>query len=213
MIPNHTYDSPNKGGRRLETLGVVIHSTRGGASSPAQEWAGTINWFLKQASQVSAHRVVHVDGANAQLVADELVAWHARSYNQTWLGIEVVQPKSSHTFTESQYRTTARIIVDWAEKFGFTPDRDHIKGHDEIQAGKTDPGMMWSWPHFMQCVKEAMMPNVGGKFQTVHSLIKPLIGEAVAEAVNQDEFWSQLFERGMMQQDRAGGVHVYLEMK
>lgn len=105
-------------------------------------------------AQVSAHRVIGVlPGQHAQIVADELIAWHAREYNSAWLGIELCQPTPRDEYTEYQYQCAAAVVFGWAQKYGIPLDREHLRGHDEIppgiREGKSDPGALWDWQKFM----------------------------------------------------------------
>jgi len=131
-------------------VGVVIHSTRGNASTRQLEYTATISWFQNPSSGVSAHRVIgYFPGQHAQLVPDHLIAWHARTYNAHWLGVELVQPKPTDDFSRWQYEELARLYLSWARANGFPADGYHIVGHDEIPPGiadgKTDPGALFDW--------------------------------------------------------------------
>lgn len=146
--------SPNYGGTRSQTLGCVLHSTRGGASTPEAEFKATLNWFANPNNQVSAHVVIGPTGVIAWVVDDRLECWGAREYNATHVQIECVQPTPLDCFTEEQYQATAWVVKRWAVEYGFPLDRAHIQGHDEIppgvREGKTDPGKMWDWGKFMR---------------------------------------------------------------
>lgn len=134
--------SPNHGGPRRATEGVIIHSTRGGASSLEREWLGTLNWFQNPASQVSAHDVIAADGTLAFVVDDELTAWHAGEHNDTWLGIELVQPRIGDPFTDAQFRTLGERLRYLSAKFGFALDIEHLPFHSQmpqgVRSGKSD---------------------------------------------------------------------------
>lgn len=62
--------SPNSGGR-LEPQYLVMHFTAGGSAR------SSINWLTSSRSKASAHLVIARDGAIAQLVPFNRVAWHA----------------------------------------------------------------------------------------------------------------------------------------
>src|SRR5262249_22766967 len=48
-------------GPRERTRGVVIHTTRGGTASSADDYAATVHWFQNPQAQVSTHLVVGPD--------------------------------------------------------------------------------------------------------------------------------------------------------
>lgn len=127
--------SPNHGGLRSATRGVILHSTRGGASTVEQEFAGTLNWFANPASQVSAHDVIAADGTLAFVVDDELTAWHAGIHNNEWLGIELVQPRLGDPFTDAQFKTLGERLRYLSAKFGFLLDAEHLPFHSQVQQG------------------------------------------------------------------------------
>ncbi len=147
--------SPNHGGPRSSTRGVVIHSTRGG-QPPGPEFEWTNQWFSQTASQVSAHAVVSQAGEITYPVADDLVAWHARYYNGSWLGIEFEQGRVTDEYTEVQIAAGAGLVRAWCDAYSIPIDRDHIAGHEEIPPGiedvKSDPGILFPWDHFMAMV-------------------------------------------------------------
>jgi N-acetyl-anhydromuramyl-L-alanine amidase AmpD len=152
------YSSPNFGAKRAKTLGVVVHSTRGGCATPQTEYTAAVNWLCNPASEVSAHYVIGTDhGVWAQLVADDYEAWHARAMNATHLGVELVQPRDGDEYTPWQYVALARLCKLWSERYKFPLRRTHIVGHDEtlpgVLDGKTDPGRMFDWTRFMQILE------------------------------------------------------------
>lgn len=137
----------------MKTMGVVIHSTRGGAATPADELRATIAWFENPASQVSAHAIISVKGVIVHMVDPERDCWGAREFNSSHLQIELVQSRPTQSYTDEQYKSCAWLVKEWAQRYGFPLDRAHIRGHDEIppglREGKTDPGKMWDWQKFM----------------------------------------------------------------
>ena len=147
--------SPNHGDRRTHTEGVIIHSTRGGASTYAEEFESTVWWFENPASEVSAHAIVGYYGELDFPVPYEYTAWHAVAHNSEWLGIEVVQPGRDNEYSDAQYSLTAMVVLSMQKVFGFPLDRDHIKGHDEIDPKKSDPGSLWDWDKFMALLNPA----------------------------------------------------------
>lgn len=141
--------SPNHGGARSATRGCVIHSTRGGASSPQNEFNGTINWFKNSASQVSAHIVIGWDGRIAECVEDSLVAWHAGEHNSTMLGVEVCQSRLGDTITDEQYKSLAWWLKRMSVKYGFALTAANLPEHKDTpqgkRMGKSDIGVPYSF--------------------------------------------------------------------
>ncbi len=155
------YQSPNHDGPRAQTLGVVLHSTRGGAASLDAEYQATLNWFANPASGVSAHAVVGPNGEVAYPVADNLIAWHARSYNQTHLGIELVQSRPGQAIPAPCLAVAARVVAQWCVRYKIPIVWSTTKGlaeHREIPPGvadrKTDIGPGFDRATFLQRVKE-----------------------------------------------------------
>jgi len=165
------YSSPNHGGKRGTTKGVVVHSTRSGKDvTPQQEYKATINHFMNPSpsteehpegdpsAAVSAHIVIGTErGYLAKLVEPDYEAWHCRELNQTMLGVELVQAHATDEFTAFQYVTLANLVKAWSLKYGFPLDRAHIVGHEETVPGKrdhkSDPGKMFDWDRFMSIVE------------------------------------------------------------
>jgi len=157
--------SPHYGGPRPATVGVVIHSTRGGAAY-GTEFRATLNWFANPASLVSAHAVVSRTGEVAYPVAADLIAWHAREHNQSWLGIEFEQPTLHDDFPVEQLLAGAAVVRDWCAQYGLPVDREHLRGHEEMPAGradgKTDPGPEFPWDRFLALVQGEVAEEPAG---------------------------------------------------
>lgn len=145
--------SPNHGGALSPTVGMIVHTTRGGKLTPTRELRSTLGYFANPDSQTSAHYVVHVDGTVYECVEPARVAWHARFHNTQWLGVELVQARITDAITEEQYMALAELTRWLSSTFGFPLDREHIRGHEEmlagIQDGKSDPGPEFDWQRFM----------------------------------------------------------------
>jgi hypothetical protein len=113
------YSSPNHGGPRTATVGVVIHATLGPSASPASEYQGTINWFNDPASQVSAHAVVGPGGEVHRSVRPDDVAWHCRASNSRWLSIELAKPLChfNQPIDPDILDTAAMIVAGWCRDY------------------------------------------------------------------------------------------------
>ena len=191
--------SPNHGDPRQLTLGVVIHSTRGGAASQQAEYAATINWFANPISEVSAHRVIGFEGAGAVIVDDDLIAWHATDHNNRWLGVELTEPFITDPYSEEQYRSLADLLLEWSAKYGFPLDRDHLVAHSEVNPQKSDPGPLFDWDRLMALL-------LGGDMQ---SIIESLNREwALLDAIQQHPEATQAIKDLAEQVKQEGVVEV-----
>jgi N-acetyl-anhydromuramyl-L-alanine amidase AmpD len=130
--------SPNHDGRRAQTLGCVLHSTRGGAPTVEQEFQATLAWFADPRSQVSAHAVIAADGTLAQVVDPDLIAWHCRAKNASYLGVELVQPRLGDPITDAQYQTLAWWLMQMAKRYGFPLTAETLPEHWETPEGRAD---------------------------------------------------------------------------
>lgn len=130
---------------------IVIHVTQGSFSS-------AINWFRTSGANVSAHYTVRSkDGFIGQSVREKDIAWHAGNwdYNRTSIGIEHEGYVSNASwFTDSMYRSSARLAAHQAKKYRIPIDRQHIIGHNQVPgASHTDPGRYWNWSKYMNYVR------------------------------------------------------------
>lgn len=142
--------SPNHGGLRPQTLGCVIHSTRGAGASQQAEFDGTIAWFKSPASQVSAHVVIGYDGTVAECVDFKLIAWHAGNpANETMLGAELTQPHPGDHISDEQLRSLGWWLKGVALRFKFELIEANLPQHKDIKqgilSGKTDCGPDYSF--------------------------------------------------------------------
>lgn len=149
--------SPNRSRRSKPISAIVIHYT-GSLSID-----GTVNWFLKPESRVSAHYVVGRDGRVIQMVPDEDVAWHAGrsamrpnlpngdplqepNVNSFSIGIELVGTADSG-FTDRQLASLYALIETLVARYKIPPER--VVGHCHIAPGrKIDPdgyGQQFNW--------------------------------------------------------------------
>ncbi len=107
---------------------VVIHDTEGG-------WDASVATLQNDPGK-SVQYIVGTDGKVAQFVTEETTAWHAGNfyYNQRSVGIEHVG-YASKPYTEAEYAASAKLVSYLAKKYGITPDRSHIIGHQQIPNG------------------------------------------------------------------------------
>ena len=144
LVPLFAF-TDNHSGARSATQGIVLHSTRGGASTDEREFRATLNWFANPNSLSSAHAVISAAGQLAIVVPDELRAWHAQEMNDTWLGVELTQPKPGDVITKEQYKTLALWCQEMSERYSFplVPGVTLIEHKDTYQGkrqGRSDIG-------------------------------------------------------------------------
>ncbi|WP_405891666.1 N-acetylmuramoyl-L-alanine amidase [Streptomyces sp. NBC_00133] len=134
---------------------IVIHDTEG-------SYDGTIAAFQSSTARGSAHYLIRAsDGLVTQMVENKNLAWHAGNWtvNMHAIGVEHegYAIKAGSWYTEPQYESSAALVKFLAAKYGITPDREHIIGHDEVPgqldanvAGMHwDAGPFWDWNHYM----------------------------------------------------------------
>lgn len=131
--------SPNFSTRRRTITAVVIHYTA------SMNIEGTIDWFKRTESGVSAHYVVGREGQVVQMVRDEDVAWHAgrstlageSNVNAFSLGIELVGTADSG-FTDRQLCSLYTLLEALVSTYRISPER--VVGHCHVSPGrKIDP--------------------------------------------------------------------------
>jgi N-acetylmuramoyl-L-alanine amidase len=140
--------SPNKAPRSKPISAIVVHYTG------SMNIDGTISWFRRSDSKVSAHYVVGRDGRVVQMVLDEQVAWHAGrsamrpeledgdprkepNVNGFSLGIELVGTDDSG-FTDRQLASLYTLLEILVQRYKVKPER--VVGHLHIAPGrKIDP--------------------------------------------------------------------------
>jgi hypothetical protein len=131
---------------------IVIHDTEG-------SYETTLN-LVQNKNYVSwQYTLRSVDGHIAQHVKAKDVAWHAGNWyvNAKAIGLEHEGFAAQGTwYTETMYRTSAKLVRYLALRLGIPLDRQHIVGHDNVPgilpnyvAGMHwDPGPYWDWAHY-----------------------------------------------------------------
>lgn len=129
---------------------VIVHVTQG-------SYASAVKVFRDPQHRAAAHYIVRQDGRLTQMIRELDIAFHAgnREYNERSVGIEhegwINRPSD---FTESMYRTSAKLTAGICARYGFPADREHIIGHVEVpRATHHDPGPNWDWDHYMSLVR------------------------------------------------------------
>lgn len=155
-------DRPNS--QKIDT--IVIHDTEGYWDTALQ--------LVQDPTYLAWHYTVRSsDGHIAQHLNTKDVGWHAGNWytNSKSVGIEhegfLTDPGT--WYTESMYRTSARLVKYLAAKYRIPLDRQHILGHDNvpgptasyISGMHTDPGPYWDWGHYMALVGAPVHATAG----------------------------------------------------
>jgi N-acetylmuramoyl-L-alanine amidase len=106
--------SPNHGGPITAHKFVVMHYTAGGS------FDSSVAWLCNPSAKASAHYVVGRAGELAQLVDDNVVAWHAgesqwkdlTGLNKYSIGVELCNAGPVHKSSDGHYRSAAGVTVD-----------------------------------------------------------------------------------------------------
>lgn len=138
--------SPHRRTSRSKPISaIVIHYTG------SLNIEGTLSWFRRPESKVSAHYVIGRDGRIVQMVEDAHVAWHAGrsamfphekpprepNVNEFSLGIELVGTADSG-FTDRQLASLYELLARLVQHYRIPADR--VVGHAHISPGrKIDP--------------------------------------------------------------------------
>ena len=140
------YTNRNRGVTTVDL--IIIHIAQG-------SYSGTIGWFQHRRANVSAHYVVGRTGRVAQCVRNEDVAWHAGNwkYNRRSIGIEHAG-YAGRRWTDSTYRSSARLSAYLSRRFNIPGDRQHIKGHGSVPGVATRcPGRRFNWDRYLRLVR------------------------------------------------------------
>lgn len=155
--PNYTPGFP------FQMVGVVIHTCQGDSVSCQST---LVNDSVPLANRVSAHWLVYSgNGWREQFVHVEDRSWHCGfcpaaqpwgNWNNASVGIEhegfVDNPA---WYTPVMYKQSAWLTAFTCYYKFFGCDRNHVIGHDEVEA-HGDPGPNWDWNWYMLCVVERM---------------------------------------------------------
>jgi N-acetyl-anhydromuramyl-L-alanine amidase AmpD len=139
---------------------VVVHVTEG-------SFRGTVGWFRNPRAHASSNYVVGRNAELAHMVPDSRVAWHAGNswVNYHSIGVEHEgYTRIDGTFTDAQYRASARLVAALLRRYRLPADRRHVIGHNEVPdpyhrgryggyAHHTDPGAYWDWRRYMGYVR------------------------------------------------------------
>lgn len=140
---------------------VVIHMVQG-------SYAVALQVFQDPAHGAAAHYVVRAeDGHVAQMIRELDIGHHAGNldYNRRSIGIEhegfVDRPED---FTDTMYRSSARLTAGICARYGIPLDREHIIAHHEVPgADHTDPGPHWDWDRYLDLIREEAAAKPDGQ--------------------------------------------------
>ena len=142
--PNH---EPRRDGRGVDLL--LLHYT-GMATAE-----GALDWMTREDSRVSSHYLIDEQGSVAQLVAEEMRAWHAGQahwageddINSCSIGIEIHNPGPDFgypDFPDAQMAALEALAHDILSRHAIPPAR--VLGHSDVAPErKRDPGEKFDW--------------------------------------------------------------------
>jgi N-acetyl-anhydromuramyl-L-alanine amidase AmpD len=157
-------------GRRLSTVGVVIHTIEG-TDEGAEAWFNN-----RQAKGVGAHVIVGQEQSRTIQTTDlDNVCWHCPGANEHWIGIEHegfasmskvqwLKPVNRRLLRASANRTA---WICWHYKLGSPVRGKNVKGHGDFPLPNThtDPGKGWPWLLYMFLCRRAYKNLVKSKGQ------------------------------------------------
>ncbi|HEX6686788.1 MAG TPA: peptidoglycan recognition family protein [Candidatus Limnocylindrales bacterium] len=155
-----SYGQYDKGNRPIQQRieYIIIHDAEG-------YYASTVTLAQRHTYPASWHYTMRsTDGQTAQHIKAKDVGWHAGNWyvNAKSVGIEHEGFAAQGTwYTETMYRTSAKLVRHLATSLGIPIDRQHIIGHDNIPGITTariplmhwDPGPYWDWSHYFNLLK------------------------------------------------------------
>jgi len=157
FVPGTAWDPSPYGLSTLRPQGIIVHAMAeyleiGDEDVPAVE-------FLHR-QRLSAHAVVKPSGVVIRTRRDDQGAYHARGFNSTTLGVEVLVP-GAHTYgtfieaikepdwvSEAAYDATVRLVRDWMDAHEI--EAEAVQRHSDVSQGrKPDPGVGFPWDRFL----------------------------------------------------------------
>lgn len=141
--------SPNFDARERPVSAIVLHYTGMRTAEAA------LDRLCDPKAKVSAHYLLHEDGAVVRLVRESDRAWHAgvshwrglNGLNDVSVGIEIVNPGHEfgyRAFPEPQIRALIPLVAAIRERHDVP--RANVVGHSDIAPSrKEDPGELFPW--------------------------------------------------------------------
>jgi N-acetylmuramoyl-L-alanine amidase len=138
---------PRRDGRAPDML--ILHYTGMDSAEAA------LDWLTREESKVSAHYLIDEEGHIAQMVAEEMRAWHAgqslwageTDLNSCSIGVEIHNPGHDlgyPDFPDAQMHAVEALCLDIFTRRPIPPER--VLAHSDIAPGrKRDPGEKFDW--------------------------------------------------------------------
>lgn len=116
---------------------------------------GALAWLTAPESGVSCHYLIDEEGRIAQMVREEMRAWHAglshwageEDINSCSIGIEIHNPGhefGNPAFPESQMQAVEALCLDILSRHPIRPER--VLAHSDVApVRKADPGEKFDW--------------------------------------------------------------------
>ncbi|HEU4629020.1 MAG TPA: peptidoglycan recognition family protein, partial [Gemmatimonadaceae bacterium] len=155
-----------------DVKGVVLHIAEGGERA-------VDSWFAADASDVSAHFLVGLDGEIRQYVSVHDVAWHAgRVQAPTWRGLRRGNPNAytvgiEHEgsgltpWPEEQLYASSMLAAWVVARFGIPVNGLGFALHRQIFAGKTCPGPAFDFDNYLHRVAAVQRLLTKAELETV----------------------------------------------
>jgi N-acetylmuramoyl-L-alanine amidase len=130
-VPSTHYST--RMGAAIDT--IVLHNT----AAPARQ---ALAWLRNPSAKVSAHYLVDREGHVAQLVRDDMCAWHAgvASVNQRSIGIEIEAYAGAEGMTPLQAMAVRSLVTALAEMYDVAAE--NIISHRSVRPTEC-PGFVW----------------------------------------------------------------------
>lgn len=128
--------------------------------SSRDEYQKTVDYMLKPGT-ASSHLVIGIEpGQYAQMVADDMAAWHAQEDNDWWYSVEFTQPVPEAKYNDWQIRVGERAVAQRFKAWRLEASKQTIKRHQDtaqgIRCGKSDPGDNFPYERFIENVQRLM---------------------------------------------------------
>jgi len=160
------YDLANRPADGNKIRGVTIHDVEGTCEA-------AVDHYQDSGSFVSATYTICADGRVIQSVPLKNIAWTAGNwwYNSHFVQIEHAGYASSPTgYTQAMYTSSIQLVRWLSQKYGFTLDKAHVQGHDNVPATRgsgiatqhVDPGPFWNWQNYLAALRLGSPVSISG---------------------------------------------------
>ncbi|OOB77263.1 MAG: hypothetical protein ATN33_03075 [Epulopiscium sp. Nele67-Bin001] len=141
--------------------GIVIHYV----ANPGSSAVANRNYFNNLTSTyASSHYIVGLEGEIIACIPEDEIAYHAgdKTYNSTFIGIEVCHPDTTGKFVEPTYSAVVELTADICKRYNLNPQTDVIRHYDVT--GKLCPlyyvNNKDAWEQFLSDVEKSMSAEV-----------------------------------------------------